>query len=250
MESRIPGDAGPAAGATVQRLVEVVDLLRRHCPWTAALDHASLLQYLVEETYELYEAVDEVSRVEEPAAASLAELRGELGDVLFQVVLHAQVQDERGEFGFADVAEGLTAKLMRRNPHVFAPDGSLREEFPASVEEIVATWQAVKQEERPARTSPFDGIPHQLPALAFASKTLQRAGEVVGPPGAPDHEAGLGRELLDLVRRSLSAGVDPERALRHAVLTYQQGADGEGRPGTPVPAEGRRGEPPERAAPA
>lgn len=222
MTGTAPEGAGGAAA--VQRLVEVVDLLRRHCPWTADLDHASLLKYLVEETYELYEAVDEVARAEEPDADSLAELRGELGDVLFQVVLHAQLQREAGTFGFADVAATLTAKLVRRNPHVFAPDGSLREEFPASVKEIVDTWQAVKRAEHPRRVSPFDGIPHRLPALAFAAKTLERAGTVAaGPRGAdPGAEAELGQELLDLVRRAVASGVDPERALRHAVLTSQR----------------------------
>lgn len=225
--------AGP--GAAVERLVEVVDLLRRHCPWTAALDHVSLLEYLVEETYELYEAVDDVARaqVRSPAvpAGLRDELRGELGDVLFQVVLHAQLQAEEGAFGFAEVAGGLTAKLVRRNPHVFAPDGSLRDSFPATVDEIVATWQSVKQQERPARTSPFDGIPHHLPALALAAKTLRRAGEPVGTgdrepvgTGGSAAEEQLGRELLGLTRRALAAGIDPERALRRAVLDYQRDA--------------------------
>ena len=213
---------GPLPGAAVDRLVQVVDLLRRHCPWTAALDHAGLLEYLVEETYELYEAVDDVARSGEPDAQLLGELRGELGDVLFQVVLHAQLQAEQGSFGLADVAEGLTAKLVRRNPHVFRPDGSLQGAFPASVDEIVATWQAVKQQERPGRTSPFDGIPRHLPALAFAAKTVKRAGEA-GDGRTGSGEAGIGGELLEVVRRAVAAGVDPERALRRAVLDYQQG---------------------------
>ncbi|MHA7191804.1 MazG nucleotide pyrophosphohydrolase domain-containing protein [Arthrobacter sp. MDT2-16] len=225
---------GAAPGAAVERLVEVVDLLRRHCPWTAALDHVSLLEYLVEETYELYEAVDDVARAEgDPPRALLEDLRGELGDVLFQVVLHAQLQAEAGSFGLADVAAGLTAKLVRRNPHVFTPDGGLRGFFPATVDEIVATWQAVKQRERPARTSPFEGIPHHLPALALAAKTLRRAGEPVGAEdGAtdgPTHgamEEELGKDLLALTRRALAAGVDPERALRRAVLDYQREAAG------------------------
>ncbi len=213
-------DAGP--GAALERLVEVVDLLRRHCPWTAALDHASLLEYLVEETYELYEAVDDVARADSPSPALRDELRGELGDVLFQVVLHAQLQAEEGSFGFADVAGGLTAKLVRRNPHVFAPDGSLRGSFPATVDEIVATWQSVKQQERPARTSPFDGIPHHLPALALAAKTLRRAGEPASDAEGRTTEEELGQDLLALTRRALAAGIDPERALRRAVLEYRQ----------------------------
>ena len=227
-------------GAAVERLVEVVALLRRHCPWTAALDHAALLEYLVEETYELYEVLDDLSRVEAPERALLDELRGELGDVLFQVVLHAQLRAEAGSFGLAEVAEGLTDKLVRRNPHVFAADGSMRAATPAagrdtvppSVDGIVAAWQAVKAQERPARTSPFDGIPHHLPALAFAAKTLGRAGESrAGENGQEQShgtvagsEAELGQELLALVRRALGAGLDPERALRRAVLDYQRDA--------------------------
>ncbi|WP_258069965.1 MazG nucleotide pyrophosphohydrolase domain-containing protein [Arthrobacter sp. SX1312] len=229
-------DAAPGnpPGAAVERLVEVVALLRRHCPWTAALDHAALLGYLVEETYELYEAVDDVSRAGTPERSLLDELRGELGDVLFQVVLHAQLRAEAGSFGLAEVAEGLTDKLVRRNPHVFATDGSLRAATPGrdtpSVDGIVAAWQAVKAQERPARTSPFDGIPHRLPALAFAAKTLGRAGESSAGEDRPEQpqgvvagsEADLGLELLALVRRALGAGIDPERALRRAVLDYQR----------------------------
>ncbi|MHA7282132.1 MazG nucleotide pyrophosphohydrolase domain-containing protein [Arthrobacter sp. TMS2-4] len=224
---------GSPPGAAVERLVEVVAQLRRRCPWTAALDHAALLEYLVEETYELYEAVDDVVRAGAPDRELLDELRGELGDVLFQVVLHAQLQAEAGSFGFAEVAAGLTDKLVRRNPHVFTADGSLRTATPAdgndpappSVDGIVAAWQAVKAQERPARTSPFDGIPHHLPALAFAAKTLGRAGEgrQVAGSGACS-EAELGRELLALVRRAAGAGLDPERALRRAVLDYQRNA--------------------------
>lgn len=217
---------GSLPGAAVGRLVEVVGLLRRHCPWTAALDHARLLEYLVEETYELYEAVDDVARVDEPGRELLEDLRSELGDVLFQVVLHAQLQAERGAFGLAEVAEGLTAKLVRRNPHVFSADGSLRTAFPASLDEIVATWQAVKEQETPARTSPFDGIPHHLPALALAAKTLRRAGEAGSPSSDAGAEAELGRELLEVTRRALASGVDPERALRRAVLAFQQGSVG------------------------
>ncbi len=219
----------------MERLVEVVEHLRHRCPWTAALDHAALLEYLVEETYELYEAVDDVARGGARDRALVDELRGGLGDVLFQVVLHSQLQAEEGSFGFAEVAAGLTDKLVRRNPHVFAADGSLRTATPADgtdptpppVDGIVAAWQAAKAQERPARTSPFDGIPHHLPALAFAAKTLGRAGEGRPEPGAgrrAGSDGELGLELLALVRRAVGAGIDPERALRRAVLDYQRDA--------------------------
>ncbi|MCU1634191.1 MAG: rdgB [Micrococcaceae bacterium] len=258
-----PSDAAPGAspGAAVDRLVEVVALLRRHCPWTAALGHASLLEYLVEETYELYEAVDDVTRAERPSPELLDELRGELGDVLFQVVLHAQLQAEKEVFDLADVAAGLTEKLVRRNPHVFSPDGNLlpiSSGSAASTDEIVETWHAVKRREKPLRSSPFDGIPRHLPALALAAKTLKRAGEgaadgaienagLTGPinnagpmnnagridDAGPAHhfrpaddEAALGESLLDLTRRAVHLGIDPERALRRAVTDYQDRAAG------------------------
>ncbi|MFC3298565.1 nucleotide pyrophosphohydrolase [Arthrobacter agilis] len=260
-----PGAAGGTPGAALDRLVEVVGLLRRHCPWTAALTHDALLRYLVEETYELYEAVDDVVRADDPPPALLEELQGELGDVLYQVVLHAQLASESGAFGLADVAGGLTAKLVRRNPHVFAPDGSALVEAggpPASLDEIVETWHAVKRREKPARRSPFDGIPRHLPALALAATTLQRAGAPLGGAAdgtaagtedgtggdvparrdreadgrigaAPMAEARIGRALLELTRQSLLAGVDPERALRRAVLEFQeQDAAGDGSAGT------------------
>jgi uncharacterized protein YabN with tetrapyrrole methylase and pyrophosphatase domain len=222
---------GPCtAGEAVDRLVEVVALLRQYCPWTAALDHASLLRYLVEETYELYEAVDDVSRSEHPAAGRLDDLRDELGDVLFQVVLHAQLQAERGTFALADVARSLTDKLVRRNPHVLAPDGTVHPAVlggaQATTEEIVAAWRAVKEREKPARTSPFDGIPHHLPALSFAAKTLDRAGATpaadVSDGSTADTEARIGAELLAVTRRAVAAGIDPERALRRAVLDHQR----------------------------
>ncbi|WP_298253576.1 MazG nucleotide pyrophosphohydrolase domain-containing protein [uncultured Arthrobacter sp.] len=235
-DARADRTQGARAGAAVERLTEVIWLLREHCPWTAALDHAALLEYLVEETYELYEAADDVERSRDgtgPRGHLLDELRGELGDVLFQVVLHAQLQAEQGTFGLPEVVETLTAKLVRRNPHVFSPDGRLREAFPASVEQIVTTWQDVKQQERPQRTSPFDGIPHQLPALALAAKTLRRAGEATGPGSsgtAGTAEETVGSELLAVIRGAVAAGVDPERALRRAVLDYQRDHERSGAP--------------------
>ena len=104
-----------------------------------------------------------------------AELKGELGDVLLQVVLHARLAEERGTFDFGDVARGITAKMVRRNPHVFRPDGSLQDSFPATVEEIVQKWDAVKRPNGPNGSDPFEGIPDALPALARAQKTLDRA---------------------------------------------------------------------------
>ena len=105
-----------------------------------ALTHESLVEYLLEEAYEVAETIE--------TAGGDAELKAELGDVLLQVVLHARLAEERGAFDLDDVARGLTAKMVRRNPHVFRPDGSLQESFPATVEEIVRTWDAVKRSEQ------------------------------------------------------------------------------------------------------
>lgn len=161
---------GPGAATSFDRLLEVIAALRTHCPWMGELTHESLMEYLIEESYEVVDAVED----RHPDS----ELAGELGDVLLQVVLHARLAEELGRFDVQDVVEGLTAKMVRRNPHVFRPDGSLQESFPATVDEIIDRWHAVKKREKPERTSPFDGIPQHLPALALAAKTLKRADRV------------------------------------------------------------------------
>lgn len=184
-----------------------------------ALTHASLVEYLLEEAYEVAETIEE--------GHPDAELQGELGDVLLQVVLHARLAEERGAFKFDDVARGLAAKMIRRNPHVFQPDGSLLESFPATVEEIEQKWDEVKRAERPERPSAFEGIPEALPALAKAQKSLDRAARAgLGlPDGAavPQSEEELGNLLLAVVRSARDNGMDAERALRAAVRRYQGG---------------------------
>jgi XTP/dITP diphosphohydrolase len=145
------------------------------------------------------------------------------------VVLHARLAEERGVFAFGDVARGLTEKMVRRNPHVFRPDGSLQDSFPATVEEIVLKWDAVKKAESPQRSTPFEGIPLALPALAQAQKTLDRAeragllpaGATAEPAEIPETEAELGELLLAVVRAARGRGFDAERALRGAVRGYQ-----------------------------
>lgn len=205
--------------APIERLLTEIAQLREHCPWMGALTHASLVEYLLEESYEVAETIE--------AGHPDSELLGELGDVLLQVVLHARLAEERGAFTFDDVARGLAAKMVRRNPHVFRPDGSLQEAFPATVEEIVRKWDAVKRAERPERQDPFEGIPDAMPALAKAQKSLDRAARagVELPPAeaAPETEEELGELLLAVVRSAQAAGFDAERALRVAVRHYQQG---------------------------
>ncbi|WP_179390468.1 MazG nucleotide pyrophosphohydrolase domain-containing protein [Psychromicrobium silvestre] len=186
-----------------------------------ALTHESLVQYLIEESYELVEAIED--------AHPAAELQGELGDVLLQVVLHARLAEEAGDFGFPEVARGLTEKMVRRNPHVFRADGSLQDSFPATVAEIVDSWHRVKAEEKPARGR-FEGIPAGLPALALAQKTLRRgaieASNGRGEPvsDTPLSEEELGERLLELLKAAPE--LDAERALRLAVRRYREGENG------------------------
>jgi XTP/dITP diphosphohydrolase len=191
-----------------------------------ALTHRSLVEYLLEESFEVAETIE--------TGADDAELQGELGDVLLQVVLHARLAQERGSFTFDEVATGLTAKMVRRNPHVFRPDGSLQDSFPATVVEIVQKWDAVKKAERPERRGPFEGIPHALPALAKAQKALDRAaraGSVTEPVVSPaaetiETEEELGDLLLAVVVSARRKGFDAERALRGAVRRYQAAYEG------------------------
>nr|WP_114597680.1 MazG nucleotide pyrophosphohydrolase domain-containing protein [Renibacterium salmoninarum] len=177
------------------------------------LSHESLIEYLIEESYEVVEAIE--------AGKTPAELRGELGDVLLQVVLHARIAEESGQFVIDDVVRGLTEKMTRRNAHVFKPDGSLQEHFPASIDEIITKWNQAKALENPQR-SRFEGIPASLPALALAQKTLRRDKVARSPSQLAEEE--LGEQLLELVRSN--PDVDAERALRMAVRRFQGEHDG------------------------
>ena len=193
-----------------------------------ALTHGSLVEYLLEEAYEVAETIE--------TAGGDAELKSELGDVLLQVVLHARLAEERGAFDLDDVARGLTAKMIRRNPHVFRPDGSLQDSFPATVEEIVLTWDAVKKAEKPERGHAFDGVPAALPALARAQKLLDRA-ERAGlaaaasqtAVGLPATEEELGDLLFGIVAGARAEGLDAERALRGALRRFQDSHGSRGR---------------------
>lgn len=232
MDQRHPPTTGTPGEP--QRLLGVIADLRRHCRWTAALTHASLVEYLVEESYELLEAIE--------TGAGDDELRGELADVLYQLVLHAEIAAERGAFDFTDIAGHLSEKMIRRNTHVFHPDGSLREAFPDSVEEIIASWDAAKRAETPGRTDPFSSLPRHLPALALADKAIGRARRWVAhdggahplPPAAPGPGPGtedeLGELLLGIVSAAQARGLDAERSLRTAVVRYMT----ESKPTTPV----------------
>jgi XTP/dITP diphosphohydrolase len=179
-------------------------------PWKRAQTHQSLAHFLLEEAYEAHDAIQ---------AEDLDALREELGDVLLQVVLHARLGEETGGFTIDDVAGDLVDKLIRRNPHVFA-DTTV-----GGIDEITANWEQIKKAEK-ARTSTMDGLALSQPALALAAKVLQRAergGVAIDPPTAPSTVDGpdtLAAALFALVARARALAVDPEAALRTAVLSH------------------------------
>ena len=189
----------------LQETLELMKDLRRRCEWDAAQTHESLRPYLLEEAYEVDDAI---------RAGNDALLREELGDLLLQVYFHAVIAEEGGVFTLDDVARGISDKMHRRNPHVFGPDGGHTEMTAAEVD---AQWQEIKQREKPRRSA-YDGIGPGLSALLLATKILERRPEVAAELADPgDRSADLGDRLLALVAEATSAGVDPEQALRTAL---------------------------------
>ena len=149
----------------MQRFVELVATLRRECPWDAEQTHESLRRHLLEESYEVLEAID---GLDVEAGTGFEHLEEELGDLLFQVVFHATLATEEGRFTLADVATTVHDKLRSRHPHVFGDvevDGA---------DDVVANWEQIKKAEK-GRDSVFDGIPAALPALLFALKVQKKA---------------------------------------------------------------------------
>jgi MazG family protein len=203
------------AGARLLELVTVMSRLRRECPWDAKQTHGTLAPHLLEESYEALEALES----DDPDA-----LREELGDVLLQVMFHAEVASERTDgtgYTIDDVAEGIAAKLVRRHPHVFG-DVTV-----SGADEVKQNWDAIKAAEREAKSgapgSVLDGVPFGQPALALAAQ-LQRRAERAGVPSELadlDGAAGVGAELFALVARARAAGLDPELELRAAARAYR-----------------------------
>ena len=213
---------------TFDDLVRVMATLRGPggCPWDRQQTHASLRPYLLEEAYEVLDAID---------AQDPHRLREELGDLLLQVVFHAQIASERGEFTIHDVVGDLHDKLVRRHPHVFG--GVQGVDTP---EQVKARWEALKQAERGQVPSALDGVPAALPALVRAQKLYERASRagfewpdarsalgkvheelaeldeaVAARDAAAIHEE-VGDVLMTVAKVAAFAGVDAEQALRDA----------------------------------
>ncbi|MFI8291745.1 nucleoside triphosphate pyrophosphohydrolase [Streptomyces sp. ms191] len=206
-------------GARLLDLVQVMDRIRRECPWSSQQTHKGLAKYGIEEAYELVEAIEDGDR---------DELREELGDVLLQVVFHARIaeEDEERPFSVDDVAGTIVEKLIHRHPHVFGDETA---ETPEDVKEHWLRTKAVEKQ----RDSVTDGVPLGQPGLALAAKLAGRvrtAGLDVEPPAGE----GVGYELLALAARADAAGVDPEASLRAAARAYRDAirvAEGHGSDG-------------------
>ncbi len=223
------------AGGGFERFVEVVRRLRGEggCPWDREQTHRSLKPYFIEETYEAVEAIDD---------SAPARLREELGDVLLQVVLHAVIGEEEGAFTPAEVVDGITEKMIRRHPHVFAGVKV------ADSGEVLRRWERIKRGEKgyaeAAATSLTEGIPRGIPSLMRAYKVQERAArrgftwstsqgaldkaqeelaELVAEYGRGD-KVRIGEEIGDLlfavVNLARFAGVEPEEALTRTASKF------------------------------
>ena len=187
------------------------------CPWDAEQTHESLVQYLLEECYELVDAIEGGNR---------DEILEELGDVLYQVVFHSDLaaSGSLGEpFDIQDVAAKMRDKMISRHPHVFGDEAALAKFAAKTGDEVMQNWDAHKKREKPERMSVLDGIPEDLPALARANKVLGKAEKLgmldADAPGAFSitSEEELGAILLAVVQSARAVGLDSERALRGAV---------------------------------
>jgi ATP diphosphatase len=214
------------------------------CPWDKQQTFSTIVPYTMEETYELADAIER---------GNLAEVREELGDLLFQVIFYAQLGSEQNEFTLADVIDGITSKLVRRHPHVFA-DGQLRNEQTSqapqdekAIAAIKKNWEAIKHSERETKqhTSVLDDVPLALPALNRAAKLQKRAANVGFdwantddifakfdeellelraelPDGSHERiEAEMGDLLFCCVNLSRRLGVNSEAALRRASHRFE-----------------------------
>ena len=199
----------------LEELRRVMDRLRSPggCPWDAEQNHESLLKYLLEESYEFIEAVEQGDRVA---------MREELGDVLLQVYFHARMAEENptDPFSVEDVARVVAQKLVRRHPHVF---GDVKVSGSA---QVLENWEAQKAAEK-GRTSAVEGVPLAQPAMALAAKLMYRA-EKFGYDLPITHpvkisattQGELGELLMGIIDQAISLGLDPEAALRGATKGY------------------------------
>ncbi len=230
------------ASAELQHLVQTIWRLRQPdgCPWDREQTHRSIGKNMIEEAYEALDCIE---------ADDAAHLREELGDVLMQVVLHAQIAADAGEFTLADVARDIDAKLIRRHPHVFGDADA------DSSDEVLKIWDEVKLAEKAAKDKAvaageaapeglLDGVPTHLPALMQAQKVSRKAAAVgfewetvqdvwdevaeeraefeAEAPGSPEREMEFGDLLFALVNVARKEGIDAESALRASTAKFRR----------------------------
>lgn len=214
-----------AAGTAFAELVATVELLRNPggCPWDAEQTHVSLRPNLLEETYEALEAID---------SGDAGSLEDELGDIVTQIVFHADIARRADNFDAASVCNSVREKLVRRHPHVFGNDGALDDS-----EEVVDRWEALKRAESGGNRSIVASLPTAMPALAYSSSVQRRVmrsglpwpekhamplafGKIDGE-SPEDGEERAGEYLMAVARQVHAAGIDPETALRKAAISLR-----------------------------
>ena len=227
---------GVAVGESLVRFHELARTLREQCPWDKEQTHQSLIKYLLEETYEVVDALQELDADDPETDTALIE---ELGDLMYQIEFHATIAEQQGRFTMADVVDGIHAKLVRRHPHVF---GSVEAD---DTDTVVANWDAIKHAEK-GRTSVFDGIAISQPSLSYAYHVQRKAAKVgfdwpdvdgafpkiaeeatelqeamiLGDRGRIDDE--LGDLLFAVVNVARHLGIEPEAALRVATHKFRR----------------------------
>ncbi len=214
-----------ATGDEFDRLIGIMHRLRKECPWDRSQDHDTLRSYLLEEAYEVLHALDE---------RQYDALRDELGDLMLQIVFHAEIAEEAGRFAIEDVLRGINEKLVRRHPHVF---GDKEAETPA---DVVRRWERIKTGEE-KRASSLDGVPAALPALVRAARVLskirqtgvdpfegadlaaagrlwlERLAEAMASPDGARADGAAGMLAMVIAEMAARAGANAEDALRNAV---------------------------------
>jgi tetrapyrrole methylase family protein/MazG family protein len=230
----IPHLAAPV-GAELIRFHQLARTLRDQCPWDQEQTHASLVRYLIEETYEV---VDALQALDPDDPATDDDLIEELGDLLYQIEFHATIAEEQGRFTMADVAQRVHDKLVRRHPHVFG------DVVADDAETVLTNWDAIKREEK-QRTSVFDGVPMSQPSLSYAAavqrkakklgfdwpdvhgalpKIAEEAAELVEAAASGDvaHATDeLGDLLFAVVNVARHLDIEPESALRAATAKFR-----------------------------